>query len=711
MTIVREGAQLGDKELTIETGRMAKQASGSVVVSYGDSQVLCTAEDGGEKPHLPFFPLLCDYVENFWAAGKIPGGFFKREGKPGTKATLTSRLIDRPIRPLFPEGYTRDTQIVAWVISADQINDTDVISITGASAALMLSSLPFAGPIAGVRVGHVDGEFVANPTFEQRENSKLDIVMAVSEEAVVMVEGEADEVSEEFMVDALEFGREAVKDVLELQKRMAEAVGKEKKHTEPEEIDAEVRSDVYDLVGDDILAALKTEDKLERYAALDALKDKAKAELAERYEEDRSDDISDAFGDIKKRTMRQHVIESNTRIDGRSFDEVRDVTCEVGLLPKTHGSALFTRGETQALVTVTLGTERDAKMVDGLEGKYDKNFFLHYNFPAFSVGETKPFRSTSRREIGHGELAERALTAAVPDLEEEFPYVIRVVSDVLESNGSSSMASVCGGSLAMMDAGVPLGRPTAGIAMGLIKEGDDIAILSDILGDEDHMGDMDFKVTGTTEGITAFQLDTKIEGITAETMKNALLQAREGREHILGVMNEALAEPRQDLSPNAPRIVSMKIQPSSIGNVIGSGGKTIRGIQETTGTTVNIEDDGTVKIAANDAESAQQAIEIIEGLTAEPEVGETYLGTVKNTTDFGAFVEILPGTEGLCHISELTEGRVDKVEDVLQSGDEVLVKVLDVDMKRGRIKLSRKEALAEQEGEGGDEADASSEEE
>jgi polyribonucleotide nucleotidyltransferase len=711
MTIVREGAQLGDKELTIETGRMAKQASGSVVVSYGDSQVLCTAEDGGEKPHLPFFPLLCDYVENFWAAGKIPGGFFKREGKPGTKATLTSRLIDRPIRPLFPEGYTRDTQIVAWVISADQINDTDVISITGASAALMLSSLPFAGPIAGVRVGHVDGEFVANPTFEQRENSKLDIVMAVSEEAVVMVEGEADEVSEEFMVDALEFGREAVKDVLELQKRMAEAVGKEKKHTEPDEIDAEVRSDVYDLVGDDILAALKTEDKLERYAALDALKDKAKAELAERYEEDRSDDISDAFGDIKKRTMRQHVIESKTRIDGRSFDEVRDVTCEVGLLPKTHGSALFTRGETQALVTVTLGTERDAKMVDGLEGKYDKNFFLHYNFPAFSVGETKPFRSTSRREIGHGELAERALTAAVPDLEEEFPYVIRVVSDVLESNGSSSMASVCGGSLAMMDAGVPLGRPTAGIAMGLIKEGDDIAILSDILGDEDHMGDMDFKVTGTTEGITAFQLDTKIEGITAETMKNALLQAREGREHILGVMNEALAEPRQDLSPNAPRIVSMKIQPSSIGNVIGSGGKTIRGIQETTGTTVNIEDDGTVKIAASDAESAQQAIEIIEGLTAEPEVGETYLGTVKNTTDFGAFVEILPGTEGLCHISELTEGRVDKVEDVLQSGDEVLVKVLDVDMKRGRIKLSRKEALAEQEGEGGDEADASSEEE
>ncbi|MGM0555011.1 MAG: polyribonucleotide nucleotidyltransferase [Myxococcota bacterium] len=701
MTILREGAQLGDKELTIETGRMAKQASGSVVVSYGDSQVLCTAEDGGEKPHLPFFPLLCDYVENFWAAGKIPGGFFKREGKPSTKATLTSRLIDRPVRPLFPKGYTRDTQIVAWVISADQVNDTDVISITGASAALMLSQLPFSGPIAGVRVGHVDGEFVANPTFEQRENSKLDIVMAVSEDAVVMVEGEADEVSEEFMVEALEFGREAVQDVLELQKRMAEAVGKEKVHTEPEEIDPEVRSAVYDIVGDDVLSALQTEDKLERGDALDALKDKAKAELADRWDDDRSDAVSDAFGDIKKRTMRQTVIDSGKRIDGRDFDEVRDVTCEVGLLPKTHGSALFTRGETQALVSVTLGTERDGKMVDGLEGKYDKKFYLHYNFPLFCVGETRPFRSTSRREHGHGMLAERALTAAIPDLEEEFPYVIRVVSDVLESNGSSSMASVCGGSLAMMDAGVPVARPTAGIAMGLIKEGDDIAILSDILGDEDHMGDMDFKVTGTTEGITAFQLDTKIKGLTAETMKNALLQARAGREHILGVMNEALAEPRQDLSPNAPRIVSMKIQPSSIGNVIGSGGKTIRGIQETTGTTVNIEDDGTVKIAATDAESAQQAIEIIEGLTAEPEVGETYLGTVKNTTDFGAFVEILPGTEGLCHISELTEGRVDKVEDVLQSGDEVLVKVLDVDMKRGRIKLSRKEALAEQQDEDG----------
>lgn len=695
MSIVREGAKLGDKELTIEHGRMAMQANGSIVISYGDSQVLCTACDGGEKEHLPFFPLLCDYVENFWAAGKVPGGFFKREGKPSEKATLTSRLIDRPHRPLFPEGYRRDTQLVAWVISADQINDTDVLAITGCSAALMVSDLPFNGPVAGVRVGLVDGEFVANPTFEQREQSDMDIVLAVTDKAIVMVEGEAKEVPEDVMVDALEFGQNAVQDVLELQKRLAEEVGKERMDVAPKEIDPEIASAVFDEVNEDLAAALQIKDKLERYGRQDELKSQVVEALAERFE-DREGEIKDAYGDLKKSIMRKRVVETGERIDGRSSTDVRDVTVEVGLLPKAHGSALFTRGETQALVTCTLGNEYDEKVIDGLEDDYKKKFYLHYNFPAFSVGESRPFRSTSRRETGHGELAERALTAALPDFEEEFPYTVRIVSDTLSSNGSSSMAAVCGGSLAMMDAGVPFKKQTAGIAMGLIKEGDDTVVLTDILGDEDHMGDMDFKVTGTADGITAFQLDTKIEGITFETMKKALLQAKDGRDHILGVMNEALAEPRKDLSPNAPRITSIKINPSSIGAVIGSGGKTIRGIQDTTGASINIDDDGTVKIAADNAEAAQQAIEIIEGLTAEPEVGETYLGTVKNITDFGAFVEILPGTEGLCHISELTEGRVDKVEDILKEGDEVLVKCLDVDMKRGRIKLSRRAALGEQ---------------
>ncbi len=694
MSIVREGAKLGDKELTIENGRMALQANGSVVISYGDSQVLCTATDGGVRD-LPFFPLLCDYVENFWSAGKIPGGFFKREGKPSEKATLTSRLIDRPHRPLFPDGYQRDTQLVAWVISADQVNDTDVLAITGCSAALMVSDLPFAGPVAGVRVGLVDGDFVANPTFEQRENSDMDIVLAVTDKAIVMVEGSANEVPEDVMVKALEFGQNSVQEVLELQKRLAEAVGKDKVEFETVELDPEVKSAVYDHVSEELTAALQIKDKLDRYGRQDELKAETVEALAERFPE-REGEIKDAFNSIKKSIMRKRIIESGERIDGRSSTDVRKVTVEVGLLPKAHGSALFTRGETQALVTCTLGTEYDEKIIDGLEHDYRKKFYLHYNFPAFSVGETKPFRSTSRRETGHGELAERALTACLPDQENEFPYTIRVVSDVLGSNGSSSMASVCGGSLAMMDAGVPFKKPTAGIAMGLIKEGDDTVVLTDILGDEDHMGDMDFKVTGTADGITAFQLDTKIEGITFETMTKALAQAKDGRDHILGIMNESLAEARKDLSRNAPRITSIKINPSSIGAVIGSGGKTIRGIQDTTGASINIDDDGTVKIAADNAEAAQQAIEIIEGLTAEPEVGETYLGTVKNITDFGAFVEILPGTEGLCHISELTEGRVDKVEDVLKEGDEVLVKCLDVDMKRGRIKLSRRAALSEQ---------------
>ena len=693
MTIVREGALLGDTEFVIETGRMARQADGSVRVAYGDSQVLCTATDGGPGDDIPFFPLLCDYVENYWSAGSIPGGYFKREGKPGDKATLTSRLIDRPTRPLFPDGYERDTQLVAWVLSADRVNDTDVLSITGCSAALMVSDLPWNGPIAGLRVGQIDGDFIANPTFEQREESELDLVMAVSQESIVMVEGEGEEVSEDLLVDAMEFGQEAAGDVLDLQEELADEVGDEPRDFEGGEIDDEIEEAVREVAASDLEDAFRhTDGKLNREDALDEVEEETERELVERFPE-RADQIGDAFDDLKKELMREQITETQTRIDGRDLDDVRPLDIEVGLIPEAHGSALFTRGETQALATTTLGTDDDELRVDSLEDDYEKNFFLHYNFPDFSVGETAPFRSTSRRETGHGMLAERSLSPLLPDLE-EFPYTIRVVSDILESNGSSSMASVCGGSLSMMDAGVDLEKPTAGIAMGLIKEDGETFVLSDIRGIEDHMGDMDFKIAGTREGITAFQLDTKIEDLDRSTMEEALEQSHEARLEILDAMDDVIAEPRKELAPNAPRIIEIEIPTDKIGNVIGSGGKTIRSIQDETNTTINIDDDGTVSIAAQDQQSADQAIDIIEGLTAEPQEGETYMGTVQTVTGFGAFVEILPGTDGLCHISELTEGRVDEVEDVLEEGDECLVKVLDVGSD-GKIKLSRKDAMAE----------------
>lgn len=694
MTIIREGALLGTQELTLETGRMARQANGSVVVQYGESMVLCTATAGGRRPDLSFFPLICEYVENMWAAGSIPGGYFKREGKPTDKATLTSRLIDRPARPLFPEGYLNDTQLIGWVISADRVNDTDVLSITGTSAALMISDIPWNGPLAGIRVGRIDGEFVANPTFEQRARSEMDVVMAISPTAIVMIEGLANEVPESTMLEALEFAKKAVQPVLEMQLRLARAVGKEKKAVTKPSLNAEVDAAVRAYATDMIRSALQIREKMARYAALDALKAEVVAKFAEQFA-GQMDDVKASFSELKSHVMRTFTIETQTRIDGRGPADIRNITIEVGVLPKTHGSALFTRGETQALVSCTLGTERDAQRVESIEGDYVRQFMLHYNFPPFSVGEVKPLRGNSRREIGHGNLAERALVAGLPDLSRQFPYTVRLVSDVLESNGSSSMASVCGGSLAMMDAGVPVKHATAGIAMGLIKEGDDIVILSDILGDEDHLGDMDFKVCGTTRGITAFQLDTKIEGITLETMAAALEQARAGRMHILGKMNECIAESRRDLSLNAPRIVTTKVAQSEIGLIIGPGGKTIRAIQESTGTTINIQDDGTVMVASANATAAQAALDIIKGLTAKPEVGATYLGTVKTITDFGAFIEIMPGTEGLCHISELTEGRVERVEDVLRQGDECLVKVLAYDNRSGKIKLSRKEALAD----------------
>ena len=689
--IIREGAQLGSQEYIIESGRMARQANGSVRVEYGNSQVLCTATDGGPKD-LPFFPLLCDYVENFWSAGSIPGGYFKREGKPGDKATLTSRLIDRPCRPLFPDGYERDTQLVAWVLSADKVNDTDVLSITGASAALMISDIPWAGPIAGLRVGQVDGEFVANPTFEQREDSPMDLVMAVNEDSIVMVEGEGEEVKEQTLADAMEFGHEAAQGVIDLQKRLADEIGREKMTFEAPETDPDLEEDVRELAAGPIRDAFTIEDKLEREDAIDDAKAAVVQKLADEYPDSSEDAIEDAFKDVQKELMRDKISTSGTRIDGRELTDVRPLDIEVGLLPEVHGSALFTRGETQALVTSTLGTE-DLR-VDSLEDDYEKSFFMHYNFPDFSVGETAPFRSTSRRETGHGMLAERSLKPVMPNLD-DFPYTVRVVSDILESNGSSSQASVCGGSLALMDAGVGIQKAVSGVAMGLIKDGDDAHILTDIMGVEDFMGDMDFKVAGTRDGVTAFQLDTKISGLSMDTLVEALEQSNDARMHILDAMDDVISEPREDLSPKAPRIVTIEIPTGKIGNVIGSGGKTIRGIQDTTGTNINIDDDGTVEIAADDAESADQAIEIIEGLTAEPKEGETYLGTVQTVTGFGAFVEILPGTDGLCHISELTEGRVDEVEDVLKEGDEVLVKVLEVG-NDGKIKLSRKAALAEQ---------------
>lgn len=692
MAIVREGAKLGTQEMTIETGRIAKQAGGSVVVQYGDSQVLCTATMSGVRD-LPFFPLTCEYVENFWAAGNIPGGYLRREGRPGDKATLTSRLIDRPCRPLFPDGMKNDTQVVAWVLSADMINDTDVMSITGCSAALMLSDIPWAGPVAGVRVGMVDGEFIANPTFEQRKNSVMDIILVATHTAIVMVEGLANEQPEDIMIDALEFGQKSVRDVLDMQLRLREAVGKTKKEFISPTIDADVMGAVAKAGKKDMSAAIMVKVKHERYDAIDAVKKTIVEKLSPKFP-DQVGVIKEAVGALKKELIRETTLKGK-RIDGRKLDEVRDITIEVGLIPRAHGSSLFTRGETQCLVTCTLGTDRDAQRMDTLEGDLRRRFMLHYNFPPFCVGETGRLGGVKRRELGHGYLAERGLVPSMPDLETEFPYTVRIVSDVMESNGSSSMASVCGGSLAMMDAGVPFKNPTAGIAMGLVTDGKNFAVLSDILGDEDHVGDMDFKVVGTANGITAFQLDTKIAGITRDTMLTALNQAKAGREHILGEMNKVLSEGRRELAPHAPRIVHIKVPVASIGAIIGSGGSTIRGIQEATGTTINISDDGTVAISSSDAVAAQQAIDIIEGLTAQPEVNETYMGTVRKIMDFGAFIEILPGTDGLCHISELTDGRVERVEDVLQEGDEVLVKVLEID-RSGKIRLSRKAALQDQ---------------
>ncbi len=681
--------------ISLETGKMAKQASGAVLMQSGDTMVLVTAVAAQKgREGIDFFPLTVDYREKTYAAGKIPGGFFKREGRPTDRETLTSRLIDRPIRPLFPKGFTCETQVVATVLSVDGKNDAALLALTGASAALMISDIPFTGPIAGVRVGRIDGKLVINPPQDEMENSDLDIVMACSFEAVVMVEGGARELPEDVIVEALKFGHQAAQPLLQAQEDLAKRVGKQKRVVVTPQLDEQLTAVVVEEFGTRFVEGLAVSDKLERRDYFNDLK----AEISRQLESQdvSADDLGAVFEKQLSMVIRQQISQQRVRIGGRAVDEVRQITCEAGLLPRVHGSALFTRGETQALVTGTLGTSSDEQRIDSLLGESFKRFMLHYNFPPYSVGEARFLRGPGRREIGHGTLAERALTPVLPSAE-EFPYTIRVVSDILESNGSSSMATVCGGSLALMDGGVPIKSPVAGIAMGLVKEGDDFIVLSDILGDEDHVGDMDFKVTGTREGITAIQMDIKITGISQEIMRKALDQAREGRLTILGIMEKCLDKSREEISTYAPRIITITVHQDKIRDVIGPGGKNIRAIVEKTGAKIDIEDSGEIKIASADEDAADMAIAMIRDLTQEAEVGKIYLGKVQKIMDFGAFVEIFPGTDGLVHISQLAHERVRNVRDVLKEGDEVLVKVLEVD-RQGKIKLSRKDALDEKAG-------------
>ena len=684
-------APLGEQTFTLETGKLAKQADGSVVIRVGDSMMLVTAVAKKHNPTARFFPLVVDYVEKFYAAGKIPGNFMRREGRLGDHEVLNSRLTDRPLRPLFPEGYKGDTQITATVLSYDNENELDVHCITGASAALMLSDAPFAGPIAGVRVGRLKGKFIANPTNKQAESCDINIMMAASQDAIVMVEGEAKEVPEKDMLAALDFGFETIQPLLTLQLELAESHGKQSRTFVAPAPNEELVALVEELATEKLQDALHTKIKLDRYAKLDALKQEVKILVTDKLDDEITQDFTQVFNDLKSKIVRTWILEDRTRQDGRTLRQIRPISTEVDLIPRAHGSALFTRGETQGLVTATLGTERDSKIIEDLNGRRDDNFMLHYNFPPFSVGEIKMLRGPGRREIGHGFLARKAIEPVLPDFT-EFPYVIRVVSEILESNGSSSMASVCGASMALMDAGVPVSAPVAGIAMGLIKSGSKYSILSDILGDEDHIGDMDFKVTGTEKGITALQMDIKIQGLSQQIMWEAMEQAREGRLHILDKMANAITEPRRQLKSYAPRITNIRINPDRIRDVIGAGGKTIRGITERTGAKINVQDDGTIKIAATSEEMTREATNIISALTAEPLVGEIYLGTVAKTTDFGAFVTILPNLDGLCHITELSEERVEHTEDIVKEGDEIVVKCLGVE-RGGKVRLSRKAAL------------------
>jgi polyribonucleotide nucleotidyltransferase len=702
MSFVRESVTVGQRQISIETGKWAKQAAGSVVVRCGDSMVLVAATAAkSPRPGMDFLPLTCEYQEKTYAAGKIPGSFFRREGRPSTEEILTCRLMDRPMRPMFPKTWRCETQLIANVVSFDQNNAADVLAMTGSSAALHLSDIPWAGPLAAVRVGRVDGILIAFPTFEEREKSDIDIIVAASRDAIVMVEGGMREVPEKDVIDALIFAHESIQPLLDLQEKLRAAVGKEKRVFEEPKADEALVARVKELVGDRMIQAMSVAEKQARSAAVHEVEDtvldtlcgkegdEAAASMAP-YGGKRAQ-VADVIAKVKKKAARLSTLDTQRRIDGRRFSDIRQISCEVGVLPTAHGSALFTRGETQALVSATMGTRYDEQKLDTLMGDMQKPFFLHYNFPPFSTGEAKPLRGASRREIGHGYLAERSIAQVMPE-REDFPYTVRVVSEILESNGSSSMASVCGASLSLMDAGVPIRAPVAGIAMGLMMEGERYAVLSDILGDEDHLGDMDFKVTGTTRGVCALQMDIKLQGLTRQILEEALEQARQGRIFILGKMAEALQTPREDLSPNAPRIVTHMVKPDKIRDIIGPGGKTIRAITEQTGAKIDVSDAGVVSIASTDARSLQQAIDIIRGLTMEPEVGLIYGGIVKRIVEFGAFVEILPGTDGLVHISELAKERVRRVDDVVQEGDEVVVKCISVD-RDGKIRLSRKDAL------------------
>ena len=684
-----ETFQYGDQEFRLETGQIARQASGAVLASMGETVVLVTVVAARESSGRDFFPLTVDYEERTYAAGRIPGGFFKREGRPSEKAILTCRLIDRPIRPLFPDGFDNEVQVIATVMSVDPEIDPDVVSMVGASAALSISGVPFNGPVGAARVGFVDGEYVLNPSSSQLENSALDLVVAGTKSAVLMVESEAQELTEEQMLGAVVFGHDASQAAISAIESLTEKVGVERWQWEAEAQDQTLQEKVAALVAADVESAYQIADKTARQDAMASVREKATSELvSEDSEADLGDRIKGAIKSIEKATVRGRILSNEPRIDGRDVETVRPISVETSVLPRTHGSALFTRGETQAIVTCTLGTERDAQIIDALEGERRDPFMLHYNFPPFCVGETGRVGSPKRREIGHGRLAKRAILGVLPS-PEDFPYVIRAVSEITESNGSSSMATVCGTSLALMDAGVTLKAPVAGVAMGLIKDGDRFAVLTDILGDEDHLGDMDFKVAGTAEGVTALQMDIKIDGITREIMEQALAQAKRGRLHILAEMGKAISAPREEMSRYAPRITTMSIPTDKIRDVIGKGGVTIRAISEATGAAIDIEDDGTIKIATSDLSAAEDARRRIEQITADVEAGTIYEGKVVRLMDFGAFVNILPGKDGLVHISQISEERVANVSDKLSEGDVVKVKVLEVD-KQGRIRLSMK---------------------
>lgn len=689
----------GGRPITVETGRMAKQADGSVLVTYGETVVLVTAVSSRSvKPGQDFFPLTVNYNEKYYAAGKFPGGYFKRENRPSNDATLIARLIDRPIRPLFPEGYLYDTQVIANVLSVDEENDPEVAASLGASCALAISDIPFSGPTAGVRIGRINGQFIVNPTLAQQDESDMEIFVAGTQNAVMMVEGGAQEVPEDQILAAVVHGHKSIQPVIAMQREFVKMVGKQKRSFEAPAVDESLKSKLIDMTSAKVKQAFAIKEKLVRRESLDKIFADASAALVSAEAEDRDDKLKELAGHfemIKYTAMREQVLKDRTRIDGRSLTAIRPINTEVAVLPRTHGSGLFTRGETQVLSIATLGTKDDEQMIDPLRGKgmgLTKKFMLHYNFPPFSVNETRPERGPGRREIGHGALAERAISAMLPS-HEKFPYTIRLVCETLESNGSSSMASVCSSSMALMDAGVPFPKPVAGIAMGLVKEGSGVAVLSDILGDEDHLGDMDFKVAGTAEGVTAIQMDIKIEGVDEAIMKTALAQAREGRLHILGEMAKAITAPRPNTSKYAPRIIQMRVKQDKIREVIGTGGKVIRGIIEACGVKIDIDDTGLINIASTDEAASKKAIQMIEAIVEEVEVGKIYTGKVKKIMEFGAFVEVTPGNDGLLHVSEIAHERVQKVTDYLKEGDVIDVKVLDID-RQGKMRLSRKVLLS-----------------